>query len=84
MYMYILICSKNLVPFRFAEFFDKILPKQHETWPWQMKSRRNFATFHFVTKQKKSISGKPYLKVHTKPLEILLHFNLPSIVTYSG
>jgi hypothetical protein len=34
-YVYILICSTNFVSFRFAEYFDEILPKQNETWPWQ-------------------------------------------------
>jgi hypothetical protein len=30
MCIYILICSKNFVSFRFAEFFDEISPKQNE------------------------------------------------------
>jgi hypothetical protein len=57
MYVYILICSKKVVLFRFAALFDEISLKRNETWPWQKEIS---AKFRFVTKQKKSISGKPY------------------------
>ncbi len=57
-YMYIyLYVVKNFVSFRFAKSFDKISPKRNETWPGQNEISEKF---RFVTKQKKSISGKPY------------------------
>jgi hypothetical protein len=33
--IFILICSKISVSFRFAGFFDEISPKRNETWPWR-------------------------------------------------
>jgi hypothetical protein len=68
-YMYIyLYVVKNFVSFRFAKYFDKTSPKRNETWPGQNEISEKFC---FVTKQKKSISGKPYRRGNKGPLRAL-------------
>jgi hypothetical protein len=34
------ICSKNIVLFRFADFFAEISPKRNEIWPWQNETEK--------------------------------------------
>ncbi len=61
-YVYILIYSTNLVSFRFAEFFDEILPKRNVTWPWQNEISRNVGEISFRGETEKVCFGETILQ----------------------